>query len=381
MTQIILNSDIGGSFREFYYLVDGQQKTLSRYQAILWAGGDLNRISFYFMDHVWDRIDWPTVPSETFEELCIRRCRQLRDQYDWICIWLSAGYDSQTVLHSFIQSGVRVDEIAYMDREYYPDVEIPFILEAAKNYQTHHNPKLRITRTKIDHDYTFEFYRHHGENWLFQPGANPRFSKSTAAMIQSFNENVVRNRLSTPGRRADIYGKEKPRVWLENDHWYMRAPDRMIEDNIGDVNVNFYLCSEMPELYVKQCHMAIDWFETITDGPITPDHVQGIQWNDRGHYMEWNLACGRVPVACFYSAHAVTKFAFIRATRSPDSLSMINQLRKEEVELLDKWTQPMYQLEYNIKSISGQETYDIDTKVWSKKWPIRPYIHRPAFLL
>jgi hypothetical protein len=122
--------------------------------------------------------------------------------------------------------------------------------------------------------------------------------------------------------------------------------------------------------------MAIDWLETITDGPITPDHVLGIQWNDRGHYMEWNLACGRVPVACFYSAHAVTKFAFIRGSLSPDSLSMINQLRKEETELLDKWTQPMYQLEYTIKSISGQETYDIDTKVWSKKWPIRPYNHR-----
>jgi hypothetical protein len=263
-----------------------------------------------------------------------------------------------------------------MDRSYYPDVEIPFIIESAKNYQTYHNPNLRITACKIDHSYTFDYYRQTGENWIFQPGVSPRFSKSTAATIQSFNENVVRNRLSTPGTRADIYGKEKPMVHIENGQWYMRAPDRMIEDNIGDVTVNFYLCSDMPELYVKQCHMAIDWFETLSDDPIDANWLHCIQTNDREHYMEWNLACGRVPVACFYAAHAVTKYAFQRSFQSPDSQAMVKQIKNQDRELWRKLQRPLWDFNDTIRKISDQETYDIDTKIWSKKWAIRPYHSR-----
>jgi len=378
MTQFISNSDIGGEFREFYYLVDDQQKTLSRYQAMLWAGGDINRIRFYFMDDVWDGYDLTAPPTETFEELCVQRCRDLRDRYDWLCLWLSAGYDSNTVLDSFIRAGIAIDEIAYMDRLYFPDVEKPFIEEAAASYKKYHNPRVRITRLPIDHSYTFDFYRQHGEDWILQPGALPRFSKSTAAMIQSFNENVVRNKLSTPGRRADIYGKEKPRVDLEDGYWYMKSPDQMMEDNLGGVNVNFYTCSEFPKLYVKQCHMAIDWFETITDGPIQPEHVQGIQWSNAGYYMDWNLACGRIPVASHLSAHAITKHLYTRDSRSPDSLSMLNQIKSDEKDLYYTFQRPLWNLYDTITKISGQEKFNLDARIWSKKWPIRPYIHRPV---
>jgi hypothetical protein len=376
MTSIILDPDIGNSFFEFYYIVDNTQKTLSRYEALLWAGGDLKRIQFYFMDHVWDKIDLATVPSETFEELCISRCRQLRDQYDWICIWLSGGYDSQTVLHSFIQAGILIDEIAFMNRVYYQDAEIPFILESATNYKTYHNPKVRINEVKIDDSYTFDFYRKHGDNWIFQQGVSERFSKSTAAMVQMFHENVVRNRLSTRGRRADIFGKEKPRVHIENGQWFMKAPDRMIEDNIGDVGVNFYLSSDMPVLYLKQCHMAIDWFETLSDDPIDPGWLHSIQCNDRGHYMEWNLACGRVPIACFYAAHGVTKCAFQRNSKSPDSQAMVTHIKKEDKKLWNTWQHPLWEFSDMIQKISGQEKYNIDTTISSKKWAIRPYQNR-----
>ena len=201
---VILNSGINDHDPTIYYIVDGQ-KTQSRNQALLWAGGNLDRVYFYFMDCVWDHADWSHPPTDSFKDLCDQRCRNLRQQYDWLCLWLSSGYDSQTILNSFIRSGVQIDEIAFMNRTtYYQDLEIPFIVESAKNYQKLHNPKLRITPVEIDYEYNINLYQQLGENWILEPGATLRFSNSTASNIQRFNNQVVRSRLSTPGRRADI---------------------------------------------------------------------------------------------------------------------------------------------------------------------------------
>ena len=363
---IIVNSGIGNSNYDFYYKVD-DQTTLSRNQALLWARGQLDQIHYHFMDDVWDKIDWSQCPLESFENMCDRRCRELRDQYDWLCLWLSSGYDSQTVLASFIRAGVRIDEIAYMDRTYFTDPEIPFIIESSKNYQKYHNPKLKITAASIDHDYTFNFYRSLGDDWIFQPGASPRFTKSVGAMIQRFNDQVVRNRVHTPGRRADIYGKEKPMVALRDGQWYMQAYDRIIEDNIGGVSVNFYLCADMPELYVKQCHMVIDWMETLPD--INQDIVHSIQCNREEWYMAWNLACGRIPISDFDAANGITKKYFNRSDNSPDGEKLLRQAQCDLTDVYHIWKGA----KSNLLSSTGLDDL-IYVKIYSKPWNIRPFV-------
>jgi hypothetical protein len=367
MTQhIIVNSGIGNNNYDFYYKVD-DQTTLSRNQALLWAGGKLDRIEYYFMDDVWDKIDWSQCPAESFEDMCDRRCRELRAKYDWLCLWLSGGYDSQTVLASFIRAGVRIDEIAYMDRTYFTDPEIPSIIESSKNYQKYHNHKLKITATTIDYNYTFDFYRTLGEDWIFQPGASPRFTKSVGTMIQRFNDQVVRNRLSTSGLRADIYGKEKPWVTLYEGQWYMQAYDRMIEDNIGGVSVNFYLCADMPEFYVKQCHMAIDWMETIPG--INQDIVTAIQFNAEEWYMAWNLACGRVPIANFDCANGITKRYFNRSDTSPDGNKLLNHAQNDLADVYHIWQGA----KSNLLSSTGLDNL-MNIGIFSNSWLIRPFV-------
>ena len=367
MTQhIIVNSGIGNSNYDFYYKVDGQT-TLSRNQALLWAGGQLDRIQYYFMDDVWDQIDWSQCPSESFEDMCDRRCRELREKYDWLCLWLSGGYDSQTILASFIRSGVRLDEIAYMDRTYFTDLEIPIIIESAKNYQKYHNPKLKITPTQIDHNYTFNFYRNLGEDWILKPGASPRFTKSVATMIQRFNNQVVRNRVYTPGRRADIYGKEKPSVSLYDGHWYMQVYDRIIEDNIGGVSVNFYLCSDMPEFYVKQCHMVIDWMETLPN--VDNILVHSIQSNVEEWYVAWNRACGRIPLSNFNTANGITKRYFNRSDTSPDGQRLVDHARSDLQNVYQIWQGA----KSNLLSSTGLNDL-VEVRLWSKSWAIRPVV-------
>lgn len=365
MTQsVILNSSVSDIDPTIYYIVD-DRKTLSRNQALLWAGGDIDRIYFYFMDQVWDNADWPNPPTESFKDLCDQRCRNLRQRYDWLCLWLSSGYDSQTILNSFIRSGVRIDEIAFMDRTtYHADLEIPFIVESAKTYQKFHNPKLRITPVEIDYKYTVDLYQQLGENWILEPGATLRFSNSTASNIQRFNNQVVRSKLSTPGRRADIYGKEKPRLDLMNGHWYMRITDHSMADNINSDTVYFYISADMPELHIKQCHMVIDWFESLPN--ISHELVHEIQSHATQYYMQWNIAGGRDLVPNLNSRYGKDKLSFRQDDLSPDSLKLLKYVHSDQTKVYHIYQGAKSNLENSVGTNIGKPCL-------SKPHLIRPF--------
>lgn len=323
----MLTSEIGGFDPDYHYVVNGS-KTSSRNQALIWAGGDLTKIHFYCMEHVWDNADWHLEPNRPIDRLFSWRCHQLRDQYDWLCLWLSGGYDSQTILQSFIDSRVPLDEIAYMDRlDYYNDPEMPFILQAIHDYKQYHNPNLKIFRVPTDYHYTRNLYDRLGSEWILQPGWCLRPSKSIAAFVQRFHDQVVRTRTSTRGRRADIYGKEKPRLDLYQNKWYMCVPDIIMTDHIGADIVEFYTSKHLPDLHVKQCYQAIKFFETLPN--CSNDLVHRIQSNDQQYYQQWNLALGRVPIAGPVSQHGVNKFYFSQTTNSPESRKLVTNLSQD----------------------------------------------------
>lgn len=310
---------------DYHYIVDGQ-KTNSKNQALLWAGGDIARIHFYNMEHVWDKVDW-TEPTETFEQLCDKRCRQLREQYDHLCLWLSAGYDSQTILASFIRAGIKIDEISFMHRgEYYDDPEIPFVLDTINYYKKHHNPKLRVQLADIGYEYTKNYYLKLKDNWILQPtDGSVRLSKSIASSVQNHHEGILRNRDATSGSRADIYGKEKPKLNLYQGNWYMQSNDAAVRDVMDAPVEQFYITEHLPELHIKQCYMGIRFFESIPD--ISHELVHQIQSMDRQYYQNWNLALGRIPVASPMSQHGELKTHFSNGPNSFDGSRVLKHFQ------------------------------------------------------
>lgn len=358
-------TEIGGFDPDYHYIV-GDQRTSSKNQALLWAHGDVSRIHFYCLEHVWDEANWQHEPTEPIQELCENRCKQLRQQYDWICLWLSGGYDSQTVLQSFINAGARVDEIAYMDRlDYYQDPEVPYILAAANHYKQHHNPNVKIFQAPIDYKYTKKVYDSLGEEWLLEPGWCHRPSKSIAPFIQRFSDDVVRQRLTTAGRRADIYGKEKPKLDLYDNKWYMSVNDLTVGDSIGADIVEFYTTKDMPELHVKQCYLAIRFFESLPE--CSHDLVHRVQSNDKEYYQRWNLSLGRKLIHCDVSQHGINKFYFNQTVNSPESQKLVNQFRTEQPSTIG-----MFISTYNnlLSSINGTNP---NSAINSKKWYICDY--------
>lgn len=357
-----MTGEIDGFDPDYHYVVHGC-RTSSRNQALTWAGGDLTKIHFYCLDHVWDKADWGKEPQRDINEMILSRCHQLRDQYDWLCLWLSGGYDSQTILQSFVESKVVLDEIAYMDRQdYYDDPELPFILQAIRKYKQYHNPNLRILHVPTGYHYTADLYKKLKEQWIFQPGCSLRPSKSSAPFVQRFHDLVVQRQTSTRRRRADIYGKEKPRLDLYQNKWYMCVPDSAMHDTTGAGIVEFYTTQHMPELHIKQCYLAIKFFETIPE--CCNDLVHKIQSHDQQYYKLYNLALGRRPILGHVSQHGINKFHFAQSINSPDSHWLLHHLSRDQHTLVGMIKSTLTSLAADVKSDC------LDQTILSKKWYI-----------
>jgi len=357
-------TEVGGFDDRYYYTV-GDRKTVSRNQALIWAKGDVRKIHFYCLETTWSTVDWSTEPTQSMHELCLERCRQIRGSYDWICLWLSSGYDSQTVLQSFIDSQVPLDEIAYMDRsDYYNDPELPYILDTIRYYKKYHNPDLKIFNVKIDYNYTKNLYQKLDE-WFLEPGICMRLSKSIAPFVHRFNEDVVSKRTSTLGRRADIYGKEKPTLDLYENKWYMRINDLTYGDSVGADIVGFFTTPDMPKLHVKQCYQAIKFFESLEN--CNNELVHNIQSNNSLYYQRWNLSLGRKRIGNHISRHGINKHWFTQSCDSPDGQKILKHLSKENNKILDFIQDSIHQFNQSIGYLKPL------TPIMGKSWYICDY--------
>ena len=349
-----------------YYYVVNDQITYNRNEAILRAGSDPNSIKFYFMDDVWDAVDWSQEPVEDLRELAIRRCSSMREKYDWLCLWLSAGYDSQTVLQYFIDAGVKVDEIATRSKNaLFHDPEPQYVFETANQYRIQHNPNVKFTF--IDHGLdSSDFYLQHGENWIYQPGAVLRFSKTGLNNVFDREREIQSQLVTKSGRRADITGHDKPRLDLQGDNWYMFMPDQTMSNAVGIKTVDFYLPEDQPEFFVKQVYTAIKFFESISN--LTHEMVHQIQ-SLKINYAGWNLGLGRVPLKCIESSDGRLKTAFDQSPTAGDSVRLIEHLTKTSHPAYDLWSRGIQYLQQQI----GPETNLFSINITSKRWKVSEF--------
>jgi hypothetical protein len=280
-----------------YYLVNGI-RTHSKIHALELADGDFSKIHFYWLDDVWQRSDWTTEPAESMEVLLRNRCLQLRDKYNYLSLWYSSGYDSHTILTAFVKNNIRLDQVIIMDRrKTHDDPEVQFAIDHANLVKKQYQPWLDIWVVDVNPEYTLDFYKKYGEQWIYLPGNHAKFNKNSRflrSISQDFNPNNNRQ------NRGEIQGTDKPRLMLRESKWYCFVPDDISYDLIGSRQENFYYTADMPELHIKQCWMAARWFETLPD--LSEELVHEIQGKNIHsgkyikHYQDWNLGFGRYPL-------------------------------------------------------------------------------------
>ena len=94
-----------------YYLV-GEHKTYSKIEALELAHSFRTPVKWIFNDDVFSKHPWHIDTQENLKKLYKKRAEQIREKYDYIVIWYSGGVDSFTVLNTFRENNLHVDEIA-----------------------------------------------------------------------------------------------------------------------------------------------------------------------------------------------------------------------------------------------------------------------------
>jgi hypothetical protein len=267
-----------------YYQINGI-KTLSKFEAFKLAGNTLEGVQFIYNEDVMDQQDWTTEPTEDIYELYAERARQLRNKYDYLVLLYSGGIDSHTVLKSFLNNNIHLDEICTFTnakveaktRKFNQEVfsaAIPFINSLDLN-------KLRTKFRLFDisdliinqYQDEFHFENHH----LYNQGPGNSWSSAVRSHVlkASIKEHLT---LTEQGKTVCyIWGFDKPAMSVSNNRYNIRFVDNAIDLNIRqyinktslkDKFLNFYdeafyISREFPKISIKQGHLLFKLIKTI----------------------------------------------------------------------------------------------------------------------
>ena len=229
-----------------------------------WEHVSRNNEEFYF--HLYDtqfsEFDWTQEPSESFDELCATRAKMIRDKYDYVRIWYSAGRDSHHILKTFLDNNLRVDELIIMDWS----IMARFATDATIAYETavktfnEYNQPLPIISTFTPGEK--EYNQYFSKDWFLNYGAygcNYNFNiNHYPSVVQAFPELALRK------NHCEIFGFEKSKVHLESDgRFYFQMNDKNFNQGLGHTdNLEwFYLSGDLPQLAIKQCHLLVNYIE------------------------------------------------------------------------------------------------------------------------
>jgi hypothetical protein len=340
-----------------YYYVLEDLCTYSRNEAIIRSKNNFNKLRFYFLDREFDKIDWTKEPAQDLKSLALQRCKIIREQYSWLCLWLSAGYDSQTVLNYFIEAGIKLDEIAFRSKNaLFDDPEPEHVLETANHYRMHHNSRLKLNLINHNTD-SADFYLKYQEDWIYQPGAVLRFSKTGMNNCAQFDKKNLQ-----PGR-ADITGHEKLRVDLRDDIWRMFMPDTAMANVLGIRTVDFFLPDNQPDFLVKQIYHAVRFFEKLPG--VNSELIHQIQ-SAKHTYKEWNIGLGRCPIKCLESSDGRLKKLFTNGLNAGDSARLISNLENKKHPALEIYKKGILK----IQELADKNIDIFKTVILSKFIPI-----------
>lgn len=234
-------------------------------------------VEWIFNNDVYGSIDW-TVPIETsLFEIYRQRAQQLRDKYDYLMLYYSGGADSSTILRTFVENGIFLDEIVMQlpepvrqsfdptdtsEGNFYAELEysaVPY-LNKIKN-KIHPNTVIRyqdFSKSGI------ELLKK--DDWFDTVPlcTNITLSGVFRQIAQNTDYHIL-NLYDTGKSIAQILGIDKPLVYFDGNDYYSYFMDTSTYHYVSPVDFNntalsngkystefFYWTPDMPEIVVKQ---------------------------------------------------------------------------------------------------------------------------------
>jgi len=260
-----------------YYQV-GQSRHYSKMAALVEA----TRLNMFpewnFNREVFDAVTWSQEPASDILSLYAQRARQLREKYDYIRLEFSGGADSTSVLYSFVNNNIHLDEVVFR----YPKLgdkdaavadpfntkcentlsEWHFAAKPILNWLSINRPEIKITF----HDYSESMANAAlDDTWIFK-------TKDYAQPGHAFKHDIISHsdhrQLIDSGKSVCIlYGIDKPKMCIKDRKWYMYFMDFQANHSNSVIyeytNINieyFYWTPDLPDIVRKQAHIIMNWF-------------------------------------------------------------------------------------------------------------------------
>lgn len=230
-------------------------------------------VEWEFNTDVYKAISWRNPIELSIQQLYKIRAQQLRDRYDYLVLAYSGGADSTTVLKSFLDNNIHLDEImvdwplSQTDGKFQVstdsrpenyisewDLAIKPMLEyVSKNY-----PRVKITVTDSIEQLTLEDYEDTCTITQIHNYVSIKRYRKVSNRLRELND--------TFDRVALVLGIEKPVLYIEKNilcvrfcdaHcWYKSSFDQF-ERNIE----YFYWTPDLPEIVVKQAQILYHYIK------------------------------------------------------------------------------------------------------------------------
>lgn len=259
-----------------YYLV-GWKKFYNKTLALIESKKTGYDINWIFNDDVYSSIDWSISIESSLLDIYRQRALQLREKYDYLMLYFSGGADSGTILRTFVENNIFIDEIVMQlpepvrktfdpndtsERNFYAEIEysaIPYISELKNKI----NPKTKIRYQDfakigletLEKDYWFE---------SVPLCTNITISGIFRQLAQN-NDPTILNLTEKKKSVAQILGIDKPLVYFDGTDYYAYFIDTSTYHYVSPVQFNdtefsnssystefFYWTPDMPEIVVKQ---------------------------------------------------------------------------------------------------------------------------------
>lgn len=278
-----------------YWTVDGRRY----YRKIdaLHAANARDDLSFNYFNDQFNNFNWLIEPLETFDELCALRAHQLRDSGKYLRLWYSGGSDSHTVLTTFLNNNIHLDEIACarfspinnFDSEGYQEINltaVPFL----KSIQ-HTIPKTKISL----HDPTAEQYLAYLKQDDWYNNTNDFVFGGEFSLLDN-PESIDRSySLITNPNIVEITGDAKAAIIRKDGIYYAPIVDSAFPNMYWNHCETFFTTPEFPQLHSKQCHELKHILERRfpKDQDITHE-IYNPQTIDPDFKKEWYYSCRRI---------------------------------------------------------------------------------------
>lgn len=244
----------------FYYATDGK-KFNSKIEALEYKNTTGLNIGFYYHDDIYSKVDWKTEPSGSLDFYYKEQAQRLRDEYDYLILCYSGGYDSTNILETFFYNNIKLDKIvivgAFSQDSYIGSDE-------NHNGELYNNAfpliqKLGLESITEIYDYTERFndvnsfsISQYASEWANATGA--WFSPHNWWWKDAGNIVVPKNLGSK--KAAIIFGRDKPIILNKKFYFYDTALTSYgnIQSSENYDVINFYWDPKFTPILVKQLH-------------------------------------------------------------------------------------------------------------------------------